>query len=79
MIIDEIERYKKHNKKIKDLSQKIKSDLLIEIPSYVVDEILCKGTRENIIALTNLARINNRITNADAYIFINSIDKYLVN
>ena len=63
--------------KINELDKKIQNELSIKIPQYILDEIIVDGTKENIIALTKLAKLNNRITEQDANIFIQNLDKYL--
>ena len=63
--------------KINELDKKIQNELSIKIPKYILDEIIVGGTKENIIALTKLAKLNNRITEQDANIFIKNLDKYL--
>ena len=63
--------------KINELDKKIQNELSIKIPKYILDEIIVGGTKENIIALTKLAKLNNRITEQDANIFIQNLDKYL--
>ena len=63
--------------KINELDKKIQNELSIKIPQYILDEIIVDGTKENIIALTNLAKLNNRISKQDANTFIQNIDKYL--
>ena len=63
--------------KINELDKKIQNELSIKIPQYILDEIIVDGTKENIIALTNLAKLNNRISKQDANTFIQNIDKYI--
>ena len=63
--------------KINELDKKIQNELSIKVPQYILDEIIIGGTKENIIALTKLAKLNNRITEQDANIFIQNLDKYL--
>ena len=63
--------------KINELDKKIQNELSIKIPQYILDEIIVGGTKENIIALINLAKLNNRISEQDANTFIQNIDKYL--
>lgn len=63
--------------KINELDKKIQNKLSIKVPQYILDEIIIGGTKENIIALTKLAKLNNRITEQDANIFIKNLDKYL--
>ena len=63
--------------KINELDKKIQNELSIKIPQYILDEIIVDGTKENIIALTNLAKFNNRISKQDANTFIQNIDKYI--
>ena len=63
--------------KINELDKKIQNELSIKIPQYILDEIIVGGTKENIIALTNLAKLNNRISEQDANTFIQNIDKYI--
>lgn len=63
--------------KINELDKKIQNELSIKVPQYILDEIIIGGTKENIIALTKLAKLNNRITEQDANIFIKNLDKYL--
>ena len=63
--------------KINELDKKIQNELSIKIPQYILDEIIVDGTKENIIALINLAKLNNRISEQDANTFIQNIDKYL--
>lgn len=63
--------------KTKKLQEKIRQELLIIIPTYIVDEIVAGGRKENIIALVGLAKENDRITNKEAEIFIQNLDKYL--
>ena len=63
--------------KINELDKKIQNELSIKIPQYILDEIIVDGTKENIIALTGLAKEHNRISEKDAKIFIQNLDKYL--
>jgi len=63
--------------KINNLDKIIQNELSIKVPEYILDEIIVGGTKENILALTNLAKLNNRITEQDANIFIQNLDKYL--
>lgn len=76
-IKQEIEKICMYMEKMDNLSKKLENDLNIKIPDYVIDEIVSGGRKENIIALIGLARMNNRISENNARIFINSIDKYL--
>ena len=48
--------------KINNLDKIIQNELSIKVPEYILDEIIVGGTKENIIALINLARLNNRIS-----------------
>lgn len=61
------------------LQERIKNDLLIEIPTYVIDEIVTGGRKDNVIALVGLAKVNNRITEDEAKLFIKNFNEYLVN
>lgn len=63
--------------KINELDKKIQNELSIKVPQYILDEIIIGGTKENILALTNLAKLNNRITEQNTNIFIQNLDKYL--
>lgn len=63
--------------KINSLDKIIQNELSIKVSEYILDEIIVGGTKENIIALTKLAKLNNRITEQDANIFIQNLDKYL--
>ena len=74
---NKIEKTNEQINKINELDNKIQNELSIKIPQYILDEIIVGGTKENIIALINLARLNNRISEQDANIFIQNIDKYL--
>lgn len=65
--------------KIRRLQEIIKNDLLIEIPTYIIDEIVTGGRKDNVIALLGLARINDRIKENEVKIFIRNLDKYIVN
>lgn len=60
--------------KINELDKKIQNELSIKVPQYILDEIIVGGTKENIIALTNLAKLNNRISEQTANTFIKNID-----
>ena len=73
---NEIEKNEQINK-INELDKKIQNELSIKVPEYILDEIIVDGTKENIIALTNLAKLNNRISKQDANTFIQNIDKYI--
>ncbi len=64
--------------KTKKLQKIIKKDLFIEIPKYIIDEIVVGGRKQNIIALITLAKVNNRITEEEAKIFIKNLDKYML-
>lgn len=64
-------------KKAKDLAQKIYNELNINVPEYITHEIVCKGRRNNIIALINLAILNNTILPEDANILKNNLKSYL--
>ena len=64
--------------KTKKLQKIIKKDLFIEIPTYIIDEIVVGGRKQNIIALITLAKVNNRITEEEAKIFIKNLDKYML-
>lgn len=74
---NKIETINEKINKINELDKKILSELSIKVPQYILDEIIVGGTKENIIALTKLAKLNNRITEQDANIFIQNLDKYL--
>jgi len=63
--------------KINNLDKIIQNELSIKVPEYILDEIIVGGTKENILALTNLAKLNNRITEQNTNIFIQNLDKYL--
>ena len=67
--------------KIKELTDslyiKLKEELDIEIPKYILDEIYSGGDKNNIIALTNLALSNNSVSEKDAEVFKSNLDKYL--
>jgi len=63
--------------KINELDKKIQNELSIKVPQYILDEIIIGGTKENIIALTNLAKLNNKISEQTANTFIQNIDKYI--
>lgn len=65
--------------KTRSLQERIKNDLSIEIPTYIIGEIVTGGRKNNIIALVGLAKVNNRIKEDDAKIFIKNLDKYMVN
>ena len=68
--------------KIKELTDslyiKLKEELDIEIPKYILDEIYSGGDKNNIIALTNLAISNNSVSEKDAEVFKDNLDKYLI-
>ena len=74
---NKIEKNNEQISKINELDKKIQNELSIKVPQYILDEIIVGGTKENIIALTNLGKLNNRISVQDANIFIQNIDKYL--
>ena len=74
---NKIEKTNEQINKINELDNKIQNELSIKIPQYILDEIIVDGTKENIIALTNLAKLNNRISEQDANTFIQNIDKYI--
>ena len=63
--------------KAKDLSKNIYESLNINVPEYITHEIVCKGRKNNIIALTNLAILNNTISLEDAILFKKNLDTYL--
>lgn len=75
----EIEKNNIILEKTRRLQEIIKSDLLIGIPTYIIDEIVTGGKKYNIIALVGLAKVNDRITEDEAKIFIGNLDKYMVN
>ena len=62
MNIEEMEKEKEELELVKKLGEKIKEELKIEVPFYILDEIIINGTKENIYALIGLAKINNRLT-----------------
>lgn len=64
--------------RINKLDNQLYNELGINISKYILDEIVDRGNKDNIIALIGLARINNRISEDDEEIFIKNIDKYLV-
>lgn len=74
---NKIEKTNEQINKINELDKKIQNELSIKVPEYILDEIIVGGTKENIIALTNLSRLNNRISVQDANIFIQNICKYM--
>lgn len=74
---NKVEKNNEQISKINELDKKIQNELSIKIPQYILDEIIVGGTKENIIALINLAKLNNRISEQDANTFIQNIDKYL--
>lgn len=61
-IENKIEKTNEQINKINELDKKIQNELSIKVPQYILDEIIVGGTKENIIALINLARLNNRIS-----------------
>lgn len=66
------------NKELTDsLYIKLKEELDIEIPKYILDEIYSGGDKNNIIALTNLAISNNSVSEKDAEVFKANLYKYL--
>lgn len=64
--------------RINKLDNQLYNELGINISKYILDEIVDRGNKDNIIALIGLARINNRISEDDEEIFMKNIDKYLV-
>ncbi|MBR3325237.1 MAG: hypothetical protein IKG14_04245 [Clostridia bacterium] len=67
------------NKELTDsLYIKLKEELDIEIPKYILDEIYSGGDKNNIIALTNLAISNNSVSEKDAEVFKANLYKYLI-
>lgn len=61
------------------LQKKIKKDLSIKIPTYIIDEIVTGGRKENIIALVGLAKVNDRITKDESRMFVQNLDAYMAN
>ena len=59
------------------LYTRLKEELDIEIPKYILDEIYSGGDKNNIIALTDLALSNNSVSEKDAEVFKSNLDKYL--
>ena len=78
MNIEEMEKEKEELELVKKLGEKIKEELKIEVPFYILDEIIINGTKENIYALIGLAKINNRLTEEEKEVLVANIDKYLV-
>lgn len=74
-----IEKNNEILEKTRKLQKKIKKELSIRIPTYIIDEIVTGGRKENVIALINLARENGRITKYEAKLFIQNLDKYMAN
>lgn len=74
-----IEKNNEILEKTRKLQEKIKKELSIRIPTYIIDEIITGGRKENVIALINLARENGRITKYEAKLFIRNLDKYMAN
>lgn len=64
--------------RINKLDNQLYNELGINISKYILDEIVDRGNKDNIIALIGLARINNRISEDDEEIFMKNIYKYLV-
>ena len=56
--------------RINKLDNQLYNELGINISKYILDEIVDRGNKDNIIALIGLARINNRISEDDEEIFI---------
>lgn len=59
--------------RINKLDNQLYNKLGINISKYILDEIVDRGNKDNIIALIGLARINNRISEDDEEIFIKKI------
>ena len=59
--------------RINKLDNQLYNELGINISKYILDEIVDRGNKDNIIALIGLARINNRISEDDEEIFIKKI------
>lgn len=63
--------------KINELANIVYNELCINVPKYILDEIVDGGNKDNIIALIGLAKINERISGENTKVLIKNIDKYL--
>lgn len=64
--------------KINELANIVYNELCINVPKYILDEIVDRGNKDNIIALIGLAKINERISGENTKVLIKNIDKYLL-
>lgn len=60
------ELLKQEMKRVKDFIKEFKEKYGFEIPYYIAEEFVENGLVENKIALTNLAKMNDRLSEIDA-------------
>lgn len=60
------ELLKQEMQRVKDFISDFKEKYGFEIPYYIAEEIVEKGLIENKIVLTNLAKMNDRLSEIDA-------------